>query len=104
MCDPSRYCIARFSRFVRIFHHCPGLREHPDGYLAFVEKHLAPRQFDELPPSHEQGFLFARVAERLQACVGLALPSVENYRTAHSKAGFSRLLGDMARRSRRRRS
>jgi predicted ATP-grasp superfamily ATP-dependent carboligase len=71
------------------------LREHPDGYLAFVEKLLAARQFDVLLPSHEQGFLFARVAERLQARVGLALPSFENYRTAHSKAGFSWLLGDM---------
>jgi predicted ATP-grasp superfamily ATP-dependent carboligase len=100
VCDPSRYCIARFSRFVRKFHHCPGLREHPDGYLAFVEKLLtekllAARPFDVLLPSHEQGFLFARVAERLQARVGLALPSFDNYRTAHSKAGFSRLLGDM---------
>jgi predicted ATP-grasp superfamily ATP-dependent carboligase len=95
VCDPSRYCIARFSRFVRKFHHCPGLREHPDGYLAFVEKLLAARPFDVLLPSHEQGFLFARVAERLQARVGLALPSFENYRTVHSKAGFSRLLGDM---------
>jgi hypothetical protein len=71
------------------------LREHPDGYLAFVEKLLAARQCDVLLPSHEQGFLFARVAERLQARVGLALPSFENYRTAHSKAGFSWLLGDM---------
>src|ERR1700693_874496 len=100
VCDPSRYCIARFSRFVRKFHYCPGLREHPVGYLAFVErllneKLLAAQPFDVLLPSHEQGFLFARVAERLQARVGLALPSFESYRTAHSKAGFSRLLGDM---------
>ena len=100
VCDPSRYCIARFSRFVRKFHHCPGLREHPVGYLAFVErllneKRLAARPFDVLLPSHEQGFLFARVAARLHARVGLALPSFENYRIAHSKAGFSRLLDDM---------
>ena len=100
VCDPSRYCIARFSRFVRKFHRCPGLREHPVGYLAFVERLLserllAGRPFDVLLPSHEQGFLFARVAERLQARVGVALPSFENYRTAHSKAGFSRLLGEM---------
>jgi glutathione synthase/RimK-type ligase-like ATP-grasp enzyme len=71
------------------------LREHPDGYLTFIEKLLAARQFDVLLPSHEQRFLFARVAERLQARVGLALPSFENYRTAHSKAGFSWLLDDI---------
>jgi len=100
VCDPSRHCIARFSRFVRKFHHCPGLREHPKDYLAFVEKlltekRLAAQPFDVLLPSHEQGFLFARAAERLQTRVGLALPSFDNYRTAHSKAGFSRLLGEM---------
>jgi biotin carboxylase len=47
---------------------------------------------DVLLPIHEQGFLFARVQQRLQGRVGLALPGFENYRTAHSKAGFSRLL------------
>ncbi len=45
-----------------------------------------------LLPTHEQGFLFARVAERLAGKVAFALPSFENYRAAHSKAGFSRLL------------
>ena len=43
----------------------------------------------------EPGFLFACVAERLKAHGGLALPSFENYRTAHSKAGFSRLLSSL---------
>ena len=46
-----------------------------------------------LLPTHEQGFLFARVASRLQGrAIGLALPGFDAYRTAHSKAGFSRLL------------
>jgi biotin carboxylase len=36
--------------------------------------------------------LFARVAERFEGRVGLALPSFVSYRTAHSKAGFSRLV------------
>jgi len=92
VCDPSPWCLARFSRFVRKFHHCPGLRDDPAGYLAFVEKLLAARHFDVLLPIHEQGFLFARVRERLLDRAGLALPSFDNYRTAHSKAGFSRLL------------
>src|SRR5450432_3520569 len=92
VCDPASYCLARFSRFVRKFHRCPGLRDDPSGFLSFVEQLLATRRFDVLLPIHEQGFLFARVQQRLRAGVGIALPSFESYRTAHSKAGFSRLL------------
>src|SRR5450756_403167 len=95
VCDPSPYCLARFSRFVRKFHRCPGLRDDPAGYLGFVEQLLAARQIDVLLPIHEQGFLFARVRQRLQGRVGLALPGFESYRTAHSKAGFSRLLDEL---------
>jgi predicted ATP-grasp superfamily ATP-dependent carboligase len=95
ICDPSPHCLGRFSRFVRKFHRCPGLRDDPAGYLAFVEKLLAERRFDVLLPTHEQGFLFARVQERLAAQAGLALPSFESYRTAHSKSGFSRLLNEL---------
>ena len=92
VCDPSRYCLARFSRFVRKFHRCPGLLDDPVGFLGFVEGLLATGRFDVLLPIHEQGFLFARARQRLEGRVGLALPSFESYRTAHSKAGFSRLL------------
>jgi predicted ATP-grasp superfamily ATP-dependent carboligase len=92
VCDPSPWCLARFSRFVRKFHRCPGLRTDPAGFLAFVEQRLAVHDFDVLLPTHEQGFLFARVRERFEGRVGLALPSFESYRMAHSKAGFSRLL------------
>jgi predicted ATP-grasp superfamily ATP-dependent carboligase len=92
VCDPSPWCLARFSRFVRKFHRCPGLRNDPAGFLAFVEQLLARERFDVLLPTHEQGFLFARMRERLEGRAGFALPSFESYRTAHSKAGFSRLL------------
>ncbi|MGB6399527.1 MAG: hypothetical protein WBF73_28195 [Bradyrhizobium sp.] len=95
VCDPSRWCLARFSRFVRKFHRCPGLRDDPAGYLAFVEELLAAQPFDVLLPTHEQGFLFARVSERLIDKAGLALPSFASYRTAHSKAGFSGLLDEL---------
>ena len=60
--------------------------------MAFVEQLLANGRFDVLLPTHEQGFLFARVRQRLEGRAGLALPGFESYRTAHSKAGFSRLL------------
>jgi predicted ATP-grasp superfamily ATP-dependent carboligase len=95
VCDPSLYCLSRFSRFVRKFHHCPGMRENPAGFFSFVEKLLATRRFDVLLPIHEQGFVFARMRQRLQGLAGLALPGFESYRTAHSKAGFSRLLDQL---------
>jgi predicted ATP-grasp superfamily ATP-dependent carboligase len=95
VCDPAPYCLARFSRFVQKFHRCPGLRDDPAGFLRFVEALLAARHFDVLLPTHEQGFLFARVRQRLEGHVGLALPGFASYRTAHSKAGFSRLLDEL---------
>jgi predicted ATP-grasp superfamily ATP-dependent carboligase len=95
VCDPSRFGLARFSRFVQKFHRCPGLRDDPAGFLRFVEALLAARHFDVLLPIHEQGFLFARVRQRLENRVGLALPDFDSYRAAHSKAGFSRLLDQL---------
>jgi predicted ATP-grasp superfamily ATP-dependent carboligase len=95
VCDPNSLCLVRFSRFVRKFHHCPGLRDDPAGFLSSVERLLAARHFDVLLPIHEQGFLFARVQERLKDRVGLALPGFDIYRIAHSKAGFSRLLDEL---------
>jgi predicted ATP-grasp superfamily ATP-dependent carboligase len=92
VCDPAPFCLVRFSRFVGKFHRCPGLRDDPAGFLGFVEGLLSTGHHDVLLPTHEQGFLFARVQERLTKHVGLALPGFESYRAAHSKAGFSRLL------------
>src|SRR5712672_160745 len=95
VCDPSRWCLARFSRFVQKFHRCSGLRDDPSGFLRFVEDLLTAQHFDVLLPIHEQGFLFARVQERLGPRAGLALPGFDSYRAAHSKAGFSRLLDQL---------
>jgi predicted ATP-grasp superfamily ATP-dependent carboligase len=92
VCDPSRYCLARFSRFVRKLHRCPPMRDDPAGFLRFIEELLARRHFDVLLPIHEQGFLFARVRRRLERHAALALPDFESYRTIHGKVGFSRLL------------
>jgi predicted ATP-grasp superfamily ATP-dependent carboligase len=95
VCDPDPHCLARFSRLVKKFHRCPGLAREPAAFLAFIEKLLATRRFDVLLPTHEQGFLLARAQQRIEAKVGIALPSFEDYRTAHSKAGFSRLLDEL---------
>src|ERR1700730_13060641 len=95
VCDPSPWCLPRYSGFVRKFHRCPGLRTDPAGFLRFVEKLLAAQPFDVLLPTHEQGFLFARVLQRLNDRTGIALPDFASYRTVHSKAGFSRLLDQL---------
>src|SRR5260370_42668183 len=89
VCDPSRWCLARFSRFVQKYHRCPGLRDDPAGFLRFVEDLLTSQHFDVLLPIHEQGFLFARVQERLGHRPGLALPGFCSHRAPDSRAGFS---------------
>jgi hypothetical protein len=94
ICDPDTHCLARFTRLAK-FHRCPGLRDDPAGYLAFVEDLLQRRHFDVLLPIHEQGFLFARVPERLAPLTGVALPSFVSYRAAHSKVGFGRVLTEL---------
>src|SRR3979490_1425861 len=45
VCDPSPYCLVRFSRFVGKFHRCPGLRDDPAGFFFFVEQMLARGPF-----------------------------------------------------------
>jgi predicted ATP-grasp superfamily ATP-dependent carboligase len=95
VCDPDAHCLARFSRWTRKFHRCPGLAQDPAAFLAFIENLLATRRFDVLLPTHEQGYLLARAMPRLQAGAGMALPTFASYRTAHSKAGFSRLLAEL---------
>jgi len=95
ICDPNPWCLARFSRFVRKVHRCPGLLDDPRGYVAFVRDLLVRERFDVLVPIHEQGMAFARAPERLTPLVGLAVPSFESYRLAHGKAGFGRLLAEL---------
>jgi predicted ATP-grasp superfamily ATP-dependent carboligase len=95
ICDPNPFCISRFSRFLRRFHRCPGLGTDPEGYLAFVLDLLARERFDVLLPIHEQGYLFAKIRDRLPPHVGVALPSFESYARAHSKSGFSQVLSEL---------
>lgn len=93
ICDPARFPLSGFSRFPRS-HRGPPMRDDPLGFLGFVEELLARERFDVLLPIHEQGFLFARFQDRFTG-VGLALPAFEDYRTVHSKAGFSRVLDEL---------
>lgn len=95
ICDPDPRCFARFSRFVRKFHRCPGLRDQPLEFLDFIVDLVTRERFDVLLPIHEQGYLFAAARERLARHVAFALPSFDSYRIAHSKAGFHGLLREL---------
>lgn len=95
VCDPSPFCLGRFSRFVSRFHLCPGLGRDPQGYLSFVLDLITTGRFDVLLPIHEQGFLFAMVREQILPHVAVALPSFESYARAHSKIGFSQLASEL---------
>ncbi len=95
VCDPDPRCLGRFSRLVARFHRCPGLGSDPAGYLAFVLDLIATGRFDVLLPIHEQGFLFARVLDRIDPLVAVALPSFESYARVHNKATFSNLLEEL---------
>ena len=104
ICDPDPFCIGRFSRFVRRFHRCPGLGSEPAGYLAFLLNLLTRERFDVLLPTHEQGYLLAKVLGRIAPLTGIALPAFGDYVAAYGKADFSRLLTELPCRNRARRS
>ncbi|NVN88486.1 MAG: ATP-grasp domain-containing protein [Rhodopseudomonas sp.] len=95
ICDPSPFCLGRFSRFVTKFHRCPGIGADPAGYLAFIERLLREHRFDVVLPIHEQGLLFAKVQGRMARRAGIALPEFANYRIALDKVRFSRLLDEL---------
>lgn len=95
MCDPAPWGLARFSRFLRAWHRCPGLCDDPRGFVDAVVA-LLPRDYDVLLPIHEQGLALAKVhRRRLAGRVGLALPRYASYRAVIGKAGFSRVLDDI---------
>jgi predicted ATP-grasp superfamily ATP-dependent carboligase len=95
VCDPSPFCLSRFSRFVSRFHRCPGLGHDPIGYLSLVLDLIRDGGFDVLLPIHEQGLLFARIQEQILPHVAVALPHFDSYARAHSKLGFSRLASEL---------
>jgi hypothetical protein len=47
----------------------------PAGFLAFIEHLIASGRFDVLLPTHEQGLLFAKVRDRINGRIAVALPS-----------------------------
>jgi hypothetical protein len=95
VCDPGLAGLARFSRHVKAWHRSPGLRDDPIGFRAFVLDLIKREPFDVLLPIHEQGYVLAPVRHEIAHHAGIALPSFDQYRVAHSKAGFSRLLSTL---------
>src|SRR5690606_33536145 len=93
--DPSGHALTRFSRFVRRFHRCPPMGTDPEGFRDALLQLVTGGGFDVLLPIHEQGYLLARIADRLAPHVGVALPSFEAYERAVSRIGFARLLGEL---------
>jgi predicted ATP-grasp superfamily ATP-dependent carboligase len=95
VCDPAPWCLARFSRFLKRFHPCPGMGEAPAAYMDFVARELSQGRIGVLLPIHEQGLLFAKMQSLLPTGVAVALPSFQNYCRVLSKTGFDALLQEM---------
>ncbi len=91
-CDPAPICLGRFSRRVSRRYRCPPLGSDPDGFGRFLERVLARDRFDVLVPIHEQGYLVARIADRLRPLVALAAPAFAAYDRIQTKLGFHGLL------------
>src|SRR5262249_30527828 len=72
ICDPDPRCLGAISRFVHRVHRCPGVRDDPQGYLAFVEDLLSREQFDVLVPIHEQGYVLASAPDRVRPHTAIA--------------------------------
>jgi glutathione synthase/RimK-type ligase-like ATP-grasp enzyme len=90
--DPDRWCLARFSRWVRDVVHCPPVGQDPLGYLDAVAARLHDRRYDVLLPTHEQVYLFARLRRRLPREIGLAVADPSAFAHVQSKVSFCRLL------------
>jgi biotin carboxylase len=88
----SRFCLGRFSRFVRHVHCVPPPGADPHGYLSAVLDVVARRRIDVLLPTHEQAYLFAAARHLLPRDLGVALPDFESIEQVQSKGAFSALL------------
>jgi hypothetical protein len=85
--DPSRYPLARFSRFVRDVHEVPRFGNDPWGWLDATLELLRREHYDVLFAVHEQTAVLARAAGRVRELgVGLAVPPFEALRRVQDKA------------------
>ena len=94
-CDPAPFCLGRFSRLVARRYRCPPLGTQPQAYRVFVRALLATGRFDVLLPIHEQGYLFAFLADEVAPHARLALPRFDSYARLQVKSGLKALLGEL---------
>lgn len=92
--DPDRLCIARFSRWMRRVHPCPGAGADPVGYLDAVKRVVDEHRIDVVLPTHEQAWLFAAAAPLLPS-VPVAVADIASFDRVQSKVEFARLLDEL---------
>lgn len=93
--DPNPTCICRFSHWTKRLYRCPPAGSDPVGYLKTVNSLLATGAFDVLLPTHEQAWLFAATAARLNPHGRIAVASAEAFSRVASKLKFARLLDEL---------
>ena len=90
--DPNPVCLARFSRWARRVHRCPGAGSDPMGYLLRLEEVVAQRRIDVVLPTHEQAWLLATARPLLAAGVRVAVADSGAFEQVQSKVAFAGLL------------
>ncbi len=93
--DPNPTCICRFSHWTKRVHRCPLAGRDPIGYLKTVNSLLATGAFDVQLPTHEQAWLFAATAIRLDPRGRVAVASAEAFSRVASELEFARLLDEL---------
>jgi len=93
--DPSPFCQARFSRYVRRWHRCPAYAKEPLAYLKFLVELLRKERYDVFFPTHEQAYLVARAEKLLRPLVGIATPAFSAVDRVQDKAKFAQLCAEL---------
>lgn len=93
--DPDRFCVTRFSRWVKRVHRCPPAGTDPHGYLEAVRTVIADRRIDVLLPTHEQTWLFAAARPQLSG-VPVMVADIADFDRVQSKVEFARLLDELS--------
>jgi hypothetical protein len=93
--DSDRFCLARFSRWVRKVHVCPPPATAPWPYLELVRRTVAERDIDVLLPTHEQAWLFAAAGAAADD-LPVAVADIAAFDRVQSKVSFARLLDDLS--------
>jgi predicted ATP-grasp superfamily ATP-dependent carboligase len=96
VCDPKpRFCLGRFSRYVRNCYRCPSFTADPAAYLQFLKDRVKTGDYDVLFPVHDQVYLLSRHRELLSSHLGLPVPGFGALERLQSKAEFVRLLAEL---------